>query len=56
MSKKNAIEEFLFLGLSKFEGISIKELLKLTNHEVSKYIDFKNISIFKKKNLLFEIK
>ena len=56
LSKENAIEEFLLLGLSKSEGISIKELLKLTNHEVSKYIDLKNISILKKKKLLFEDK
>ena len=41
---------------SKSEGISIKELLKLTNHEVSKYIDLKNISILKKEKLIFEDK
>lgn len=54
LSKTNALEEFLLLGLSKSEGIYIKKLEELTNYETSKYINFKNIAALKEKKLIFE--
>ena len=56
LSQINAIEEFLFLGLSTSDGISIKKLQKLSNNDSTKYINVKNINDLKKRRLLFEKK
>ena len=50
----NALEEFLFLGLSRSKGIRINNLEKLSNYDSCKYIDFKKIAALEKENLLFE--
>ena len=56
MSKKKALEEFLFLGLSKFDGVSFEHFEKLTGYAAEKYINMKNLAALKKKNLLYEKK
>ncbi len=56
LSKVNAIEEFLLLGLSKSDGISIEKLEKLSDNETTKYINIKNINALKKRKLLMEKK
>ena len=54
MSKtKKALEEFLFLGLSRFNGVRINNLEKLSGYAACKYVDLKNLAALKK-NLLFE--
>ncbi len=54
MSKKKALEEFLFLGLSKFDGVSFEKFEKLTGYKAKKYINMKNFDSLKRNNLLFE--
>ena len=49
MSKKKALEEFLFLGLSKFDGVSFEHFEKLTGYAAEKYINMKNLAALKKK-------
>ena len=56
LNKEKKIEELLMLGLSKSDGISIKELIEATDNNVSKYINKKNISNLKKSNILFHKK
>ena len=54
LTKVATLEEFLLLGLSRSDGISIEMLEKFTDYQTTKYVNFKNISALKKRNLLFE--
>ena len=45
MSKKKHLEEFLFLGLSKFDGVSFEHFEKLTGYAAEKYINMKNLAL-----------
>ena len=54
LSKKRALEEFLFLGLSKFEGVSFDKLEKLAGYQSKKYINMKSVDDLKTNKLLYE--
>ena len=56
MSKKKALEEFLFLGLSKFDGVSFETFEKLTGYKAKRYINMNSFNSLKKNNLLYEKK
>ena len=48
LTKVATLEEFLLLGLSRSDGISIEMLEKFTDYQTTKYVNFKNISALKK--------
>jgi len=54
LCKEKQIEEFLLLGLSRCDGISYKELKKITSNNIEKYVNLERLNFLEDNGFLLQ--